>query len=454
MTSHDRAPGHTDAASRASSRHRYRQAGLTSVATMGAKSISILTAIVIVPLALGYLGTERYGIWLTLSSFLALLGFMDLGLGNAVMTAVARTGSADDRDLAARYVSTGFFMLIGIAAAGAIVWLLVDRFVVWADILDVQSGAAAEIAPTLTVLIGMLLINLPLGVAGRTQWGLQRGYISSAWQAAGSIVGLLGLILVIEQEAGLPWMALAILGGIAIAELANSATMFAWWGQWCQPTLRLLSRPVSAELARLGGLFLGLQMAMVVSFASDNLIVARLLGVESVPNLSIPFRMFGFVPMLLGFVVAPLWPAYGDAIAKRDFEWVKKTLRRSLGLSIVVSAAVSLLLVGTGNWLLDVWTGGAIGASMSLLIGLAVWTILNTGGTTISMLLNAAAVMKFQLVTIWTMAVAAIILKLILIPHFGVAGAIWATVISYSVFVAIPYSIFLPRFLSRMASSA
>ena len=55
------------------------------------QSRSSLT-IAIVPLALDYLGPERYGIWLTLSSFLALLGFMDLGLGNAVMTGALENG--------------------------------------------------------------------------------------------------------------------------------------------------------------------------------------------------------------------------------------------------------------------------------------------------------------------------------------------------------------------------
>ena len=175
--------------------------------------------------------------------------------------------------------------------------------------------------------------------------------------------------------------------------------MYGWWGRWLRPALRHLSRPATQELARLGGLFLGLQMAMVVAFASDNLIVARLLGVEAVPDLAVPFKLFGFVPMLLGFVMAPLWPAYGDAIAKRDFGWIKKTLKRSLGLSIAISAAAS-----SCSWAREIGSSTSgrtaqIGASMSLLLGLAAWTMLSAVGTAVAMLLNAAAVIKFQLVT-------------------------------------------------------
>ena len=60
---------------------RYRRVALTVVTTAGAKLVAILTTLVTVPLTLHYLGAERYGMWMTISSIVAMMGLADLGMG-------------------------------------------------------------------------------------------------------------------------------------------------------------------------------------------------------------------------------------------------------------------------------------------------------------------------------------------------------------------------------------
>ena len=104
---------------------------------------------------------------------------MDLGLGNAVMTGVARTGSGADRQRAVAYVATGFAMLVAVAFIGAAIFALVSAFADWPDLIGVEASAGAEVAPTIAVLFGVLAVNLPLRVAANAQWGLQEGYFDS-----------------------------------------------------------------------------------------------------------------------------------------------------------------------------------------------------------------------------------------------------------------------------------
>ncbi len=63
---------------------RYRRATLTTVTSVISKGIGILTAFITVPLTLTYLGTERYGLWMTISSVIVMLGFADFGLGDGL----------------------------------------------------------------------------------------------------------------------------------------------------------------------------------------------------------------------------------------------------------------------------------------------------------------------------------------------------------------------------------
>ena len=104
---------------------RYKQSGERSkksvvniILSFGAKGISIITQLLIVPMTINYVNPTQYGIWLTLSSIIAWIGFFDLGFGNGMRNKVAEAIAKGDVELAKRYVSTTYF------AIGAIVAIL------------------------------------------------------------------------------------------------------------------------------------------------------------------------------------------------------------------------------------------------------------------------------------------------------------------------------------------
>jgi len=75
------------------SRERYRRILLTTGASFAARGVSVLTGLVTVPLCVGYLGHEQYGIWMTITSFFIMLGFADFGIGFGLLNAVAEASS-------------------------------------------------------------------------------------------------------------------------------------------------------------------------------------------------------------------------------------------------------------------------------------------------------------------------------------------------------------------------
>ena len=77
-------------------RERYRRAGLTAATALGGRGVTVILSLATVPLALGYLGPERFGIWLTISSVIALLALTDLGIGNGLLNAVTQAMARGD----------------------------------------------------------------------------------------------------------------------------------------------------------------------------------------------------------------------------------------------------------------------------------------------------------------------------------------------------------------------
>ena len=49
------------------------------VTSLTVKGVSIVVSLLLVPLTLGYISSELYGIWLTLSSIMLWLNFFDVG---------------------------------------------------------------------------------------------------------------------------------------------------------------------------------------------------------------------------------------------------------------------------------------------------------------------------------------------------------------------------------------
>lgn len=97
------------------SSERYRRIALISLSSIMTKGVSILTAIISLPLTLSYLGMERYWLWMTKTTIVAMLGFADLGMGSGLLNAISEANGKDDREAAKICVSSTFFILLGIA---------------------------------------------------------------------------------------------------------------------------------------------------------------------------------------------------------------------------------------------------------------------------------------------------------------------------------------------------
>ena len=412
-----------------------------------------MTALISVPLTVGYLGTDRYGMWITISSMTALLMIADLGVGNGLLNAVSEVNGRDDREAARKYVSSAFFVLCAIAVAlGSIFWILYP-WIPWAGIFNVASPLAiAEAGPAMFVFVGCFLVGVPLSVARQTQLGYQEGFAASIWISLGHLLGLGTLLLGISLEAGLPWLVLAMAGPPVAAALANFVVLFVYRHPWLRPRFADVRATMARRISGLGMMFFILQAASVVAYEADNIVVAQIFGAQAVAQYAIPWKLFMLTPMVLGLALMPLWPAYGEAIERGDVAWVRKTLTRSLAVGLLVTVPTATLLVAYGSQVIHLWVGPVIDPPFLLLLGLGLWTILYGISSPLAMLFNGASVVKFQVVCALSMAVANLVMSIGFARLFGLPGVIFGTLTAQVLFILIPYALYLPRLLRHISS--
>ena len=437
----------------ARSKERYRRVALSATTGGLVRLIGIVSVAVTVPLTMGYLGQERFGFWVTVTSLAAVLQFSDLGLGNGLVTMVAEAQGSDSRERIRVLVSSALALLAVVGTVVLTVSMLTARYVDWPDVFHLSIGAGREAAPAIGIFLGCLALSIPLSTVTSVQNGLQEGFLANLWIAAGALLGFAAVVVGSLMKAPVPTLVAA--GSIPplVALAANSAWFFGRHRD-LRPSLVAVRMTTALALLRLGGTFFVLQIAVAVGYSSDNLIIGAVRGAEEVTGYAVPFRLFAFVPMVVALLVSPLWPAYGEAIARDDFLWVRRTLFRSLKVVTGITVPCCALLLIFGPQIIEAWTGGRLRVGRFLLAGLALWAVLGSLGGAAAMLLNAAREVRLQVIAAVLMAVTNVALSIVLVREIGPAGAVWATLASYVVCVVVPFSVRIPRLLDRLRVDA
>lgn len=430
------------------SNERHRRIALTALTSAIAKAITIATSFITVPLTLNYLGAERYGLWMTISSVIAMMAFADFGIGNGLMNAVAEAFGRDDKEALRRHIANAVVILAVIALVILVIFFTSYSFIDWGSFFNVKSPLARqESGPALAAFIICFALGVPTGIVQRVQMGLQQGFASSIWQAGGSILGLLLTLLVIYLKGGLPWLVLALGGAPVIMLVFNGLVFFVLQRRDLAPDLMHISRHGMKRILHGGILFFVLQIAGSIAYASDNIIIAKVLGTEAVAQYSVVSKLFEGVLIVQGLAITPLWPAYAEAKARRDRGWIKNTLCRSMWLTLIFIIPAAFLLVVCNKHIFSLWVGSQHIFSFALVALYGGWMIMKGLGATYSMFLNGLNVLRVQLVIASIFILFSIALKISFVNLLGLNGLLVALIVSYTVTTVIPYSILTPKIL-------
>ncbi len=433
---------------------RNRRAALSGITAAAARAVQVGSSLITVPFTIRYLGTERFGLWMTINSFLAIAGFADFGLGNGLLNSVAKSYGKDDTKGIKRALSSAFASLCFISAILLTLFLSVYRFIPWADFFRVTSTTARlEAGPTMLIFTICFALNLPAGVVQRTQMGLQEGFRTSIWQLVGGVLALVGLFVGMWLQVGLPTLVFVIAGAPLIAVALNA--FFFFWVRHpdLKPRWNLVSKDTIKQIMSVGALFFVLQIVVAIAYSADSVVVARTLGAVNVPEYVIPQRMFSLITMVVAMFVTPLWPAYAEALSRGDTAWVRHSLYRSMLFVVVATTAASLLLLLASHQLILWWAGPTVNPPALLLVGLAVWTVMESCGSALAAFLNGSGILHFQIVTACVFGISCIIAKVYLAQHVGIAGLPWAAIFTWGLLNFLPLMLYVRWKLRQLSAS-
>ena len=158
-----------------------------------AKGASIIIGFLMVPLCLNYLDQTRYGIWLTMSSFLTWFSFFEIGLGAGLRNKLAESLAIKDFEKGKIYVSTTYAILSIVILIVALIFLIANGLLDWTKILNTDQILYNELKILALIVFNFFFLRFILKLIGIILYADQRPALANS---LGPIANLISLLII------------------------------------------------------------------------------------------------------------------------------------------------------------------------------------------------------------------------------------------------------------------
>ncbi len=402
------------------------------------RGTQILATLITYPLVLHHLGVEGFGIWAAATSLAWLAGNLDFGLGSALISLIPRGLAAGDetgRDAVTAVLLGSSFIAVVLLAA-----CLLGRAFGWFPNLGRPFIIAAA----------TLWLSIPLNAGNNIWFGLQKAYVPAWWQLLQTILTLTLVSIGALGHAGVSALTAAIYGP-ALATSAAILTHALIGNPNLRPSWHLSRSALYAVFTQGSQLFM-ITMAAMSAYAFDTLLALHWLGAEAAAQMAIALRICTTASGLLGIITMPFWPGFADALATGDHNWLTRTLSNGTIGTVALASLGCLVLVLCGAPVLRLWLHHDFQMTPLLLSTIAAWIILTTAPNITTQFLNAASILRWQILILICASAMSITLKYLLAARFGVILILATTPIAWLLLVIPGYSYLTARCLTKLPS--
>lgn len=406
------------------------------------KGVLVVANALSIPITIRYLGAEDFGIWITISTFLAMLLMLDLGVANSLTNFISEAYARNDREHASRFSTTALAVMTVIAGALGLTACVLWPHLRWNVIFHLSSQLEVpSVSHAVAAALLIFLIDLPARLAVKILGGYQELRTANIFATVGSAGNLFIIVLLIHFRAGLAPM----VAGSAAALVGADILCFLWLSlihkPWLRPRLSHLNRAAARRMMQLGSEFFMLQIAGLVVFNSDNLVVTHYLGPAEVAPYSVAWRLVGYAAIVQALLTPALWPALSEAFERGDLAWVRRTFWRTMWMTMGTALGFALLFAVLGRWMIRVWATNAAVPSETLMLLMCAWVLISTFMNNTATVLVAKGETRIQS---WCSVGAAALnlwLSIVLVQRLGSIGVILGTILSYLVVLVVPQTL-------------
>lgn len=392
--------------------------------------IGILVSFVKVPLLLNYLDSERYGIWITLTLIFSWFSLFNLGLGNGLRNRLAECLAVEDLEKGKVYVSTTYAILAVIFAAVYALFYVVNTQLDWSVILNTDPAMRSELGLLVAIVFFFFCVRFVSSLIETVARAHQEPWIAELIAVSGNACALLSIwtLLNLANENSLVVLGLFLSSMPVLISLTVSIVLYLTRYKKVRPSFSRIRIARIRDVMGLGIKFFVVQIAAVVFYQTNAVIIARLFGPEQVTPYQIAYAYFNYGIMGFIILVNPFWTAITDAYTKGEFEWIKNAMR-NLRIAWIGFVCVIFIQFAIHDIFIHWWVGDSVNVPFLLAVALAVYFCLYANNTLLGMFLNGTGKLFIQMWRTGIMALLHIPVTIYFARVYGITGVMYGMII-------------------------
>jgi O-antigen/teichoic acid export membrane protein len=407
--------------------------------------VSIALKILIIPLLINYLGTERFGIWVAISSASGYIFLLDMGLSSAMINRLAGFYAKGDTRSANQHIQGLFLFMAAIACVGMLgTWLALPR-IDWEELFKIHTAAAkAEVNVTVLVAFWIFFLQLPLSLIQKIPYTFQAGYISELHILVANILGAVLIVAGLHFHAGLTFCVLAINAAAVLAPLTilvhllMTSHLNIGFNNGINPVREVKSLKTTSVH------FIIMQICGTLLIVGPFSLITYYHGAEAVAVFGILLQVLTAVQTPLTVMLQPAWTKMVELSVNDKRHKVREIFTRYVKMAALYSILTGIFFMFCLPSIFELVLKHQVSASVSLRFAFAVWCALGliggggVGAVTLALGLTGQ-ISRISLLQLGTF----LVLAFILVPAYGAVGAVACIIASY--FASLPLVFLLIR---------
>ena len=389
---------------------------------------NILIQLLIIPVSIKFVSPSSYGLWLTVSSMIAWLNIMDIGLSAGLRNKLSESIAKKDFLLGKSYVSTTYILLVIMSVVGLGLCMAFIYTLNWQTVLTIPKDLDNNDFKNLLLIVAIsFFLTFLLKPIASVAYALHKPATEYLILFLSNAINLLIIwIFTILHPTG----SLLVLASIfcftpIIVTLLLSIILFKGAFKAYSPSFDTVDFKHARTLTGLSVKFFIIQISATVVFTTNNFMISHYFGNTDVTRYNIVSKYFNVLIILQSMILIPFWTMFTEAYAKHSKEEIISMMNKLLKMALLFTLGCAVMVALSGI-VYRLWIGHLINIPFYLTALVAFFTVLTLFASVFSTFLNGTGRVSFQMYTSLIPSLLHIPLAILIVNYFhtGITGII------------------------------
>ncbi len=403
------------------------------------KLISMIMVFLTTSLTYKYLGSNEYGIWVTIYSIISWVYFLDFGFSNVIKTKLP-TLFQENNDNKSILVST---IYIGIGLVSIIILLLFSILSLFLSVGDFLNINIANFNPILFLNLSFSVLILIIGNYKALFSGVVKTHIVEFSMMTIQVFVFYLIYLLYKYDLFREYSKISIVSSVFGIVNVVFGVVFSIYFFIKNKNIKVSFKYFNFDILRintkLGLKYFIIQACMIIIYSTDYVFITKYFGPKEVTNYDIILKIFQTPMLLIIAGLSPFWSVFSETFVEKKYTWIKKTLiiYNISFLAFILGIIILTLIIDN---IIYLWVNVKLEISKTLLFSISIYITMRAFTAMYNYFLNGINKINVTLYLTILGAIINIPICLLLIKNdMGVSGIVIGTCISI-----LPTTIVLP----------